>query len=118
SHHSRRQTGSAGGQGRVVQDRQDLGSRMAGRGAGRGTDYRALADLNRVIEFHPADAYAISCRGQVYLGMGRYDEALADLHRRVELDPADADVIGARGQTYRARGRVEQGLTGLDRGHG
>ena len=59
-----------------------------------------LADLDRNIKLHPADAYAISSRGQMYLAMKRYDEALADLDRAIELDASDAWAISARGQAH------------------
>src|SRR5215467_11622694 len=72
-----------------------------------------LAELNRDIKLHPADAYAISSRGQVYLAIGRYDEALADLGRAVELDPDDPLVFSARGETYRLMGRFDEALADL-----
>src|SRR5262252_5546011 len=48
-----------------------------------------LAEVNRDIKLHPADAYALSSRGQIYLAVGRYEEALADLDRAIELDASD-----------------------------
>jgi tetratricopeptide (TPR) repeat protein len=67
----------------------------------------ALANLNRDIKLRPADAWGISSRGQIYLGLGRYDEALADLDRALELDP-DGETFGSRGQVYRLLGREEE----------
>src|SRR5215467_2693258 len=74
-----------------------------------------LAELNRDIKLHPADAYAISSRGQVYLAIGRYDEALADLGRAIELDASDAWAISARGRALGEMGRFDEALADLGR---
>src|SRR6266571_1962720 len=92
-----RLSGFAGRRGRAVQHRETPDSRtMPGGASGRGQVSEALADLNRAIRLRPADAWAISSRGQVLGKMGRYEEALADLDRAIELDPGDPPVLCGR----------------------
>jgi tetratricopeptide (TPR) repeat protein len=103
-----RLSGSAGRRGRAVQHRETPDSRTVQGEAGEWDDIDdALANLSRDIKLRPADAWAISSRGQIYLGLGRYDEALADLDRALELDP-DGETFGSRGQVYRLLGREEE----------
>src|SRR6266581_687632 len=110
-----RLSGFAGRRGRAVQHRETPDSRtMPGGASGRGQVSEELADLNRDIRLRPADAWAISSRGQTYLGLGRYDEALADLDRAIELDPADPLVLCARGETYQLMDRYGEALADLD----
>src|SRR6266700_3748450 len=111
-----RLSGFAGRRGRAVQHRETPDSRtMPGGASGRGQVSEELADLNRDIRLRPADAWAISSRGQTYLGLGRYDEALADLDRAIELDPAGSWAISRRGEIHMNMGRYDEALADLDR---
>src|SRR6266516_3611594 len=103
-----RMRGFAGRRGRAVHHRETPDSRTVPGGASEGEEIdEVLGALNRDIKLRPADAWAISSRGQTYLGLGRYDEALADLDRAITLDPDDAEATGSRGQTCRLLGREE-----------
>jgi tetratricopeptide (TPR) repeat protein len=47
----------------------------------------ALADVDRAIRLDPADAYAYSARGGIYVILGQSAKALPDLDEAVRLDP-------------------------------
>ncbi len=111
-----RLSGFAGRRGRAVHHRETPDSRTVPGGASEWEEIdEVLGALNRDIKLRPADAWAISSRGQTYLGLGRYDEALADLDRAIKLDPADAWAIRSRGQVLGNMGCYNEALADLNR---
>src|SRR6266566_338129 len=110
-----RLSGFAGRRGRAVHHRETPDSRTVPGGASEWEEIdEVLGALNRDIKLRPADAWAISSRGQTYLGLGRYDEALADLDRAIELYPAYSWAIARRGETYMEMERYAKALADLD----
>jgi tetratricopeptide (TPR) repeat protein/membrane protease YdiL (CAAX protease family) len=52
-------------------------------------DYtHAREEFTRALKYDPRDAYALLCRGQVYLGYRDYEQAVADLSGAIKIKPS------------------------------
>jgi regulator of sirC expression with transglutaminase-like and TPR domain len=56
--------------------------------------------LDRQIELIPADPYACTNRGHVYLELKEYQKAIADFDRAIHLEPLHAHPYNGRGNVY------------------
>jgi Tfp pilus assembly protein PilF len=81
----------------------------------RGEHEEALVVHDRAIRMDPANAWAISLRGETYRLMERYPEALADFDHAIQLDPAYAWAIGSRAQTLVGMERYDEAVVGFNR---
>jgi len=63
---------------------------------------RAIAAVNEVIRFQPANAGALAARASLNARLGNYDAALRDYGAALRLEPKHADYYRGRASVYRA----------------
>jgi superkiller protein 3 len=67
----------------------------------------ALSAIEQAIALDPAPP-VVGTKGQIYLGMGKYDEALVWLDRALEADPFDREHWRDKAAVLRHLGRLEE----------
>lgn len=73
----------------------------------------AIADLDRILELRPSDAWALSNRGFVHELLGAYDMSMADLDQAIAADPQHSYAYNNRGLTLIRLGRMQEGLDNI-----
>ena len=77
-------------------------------------DYdRALADLDKSIDFNPRDGFVLGGRGEVHRFKGQLDRALADFDAAISLNPRDDFAFARRGEVYREKGVLDRAMADL-----
>ncbi|MGW6280658.1 tetratricopeptide repeat protein [Kribbella sp. NPDC055071] len=74
-----------------------------------------IAELSRLIDQDPNDAFLHGSRGVMYHAAGRLDDALRDFGRALELDPDDTSTLSTRAEVYAELERFAESLADLDR---
>jgi len=73
----------------------------------------ALADFNQAIKLDPYYVWAITCRGETYRLMERYNKALADFNQAIKLEPNDDWYLYNRALTFLLLGQANESQTDL-----